>query len=116
MHLLAGLLGLSLICGVVFAQDASDKVATGLGKLTKPWSELSSLTSEQRDKIRLIHGKAVEEVKTIRAKEEADIMALLTDEQKSELKVMEEKAKADGKARRASSKEKPADEEGDKEK
>lgn len=109
MHLLVGLFVLSLICGVVIAQDATDKDAPALGKLTKPWSELSSLTDEQKDKIRSIHGKAVEEIKAIRAKEEADIIALLTEEQKSELKAMEDRMKAEMKARRASSKEKPGD-------
>lgn len=60
-------------------------------KLTKPWSELSDLTDDQKKQILEIHGKANEERKAIEVKEHADIEALLTDDQKKELTTLEEK-------------------------
>src|SRR5436305_9409516 len=60
-------------------------------RLTKPWSEISSLTDAQKSKIEEIHGQALEQEKEIRAKEQAQIEAVLTDEQKAELKSAAEK-------------------------
>jgi Spy/CpxP family protein refolding chaperone len=70
----------------VHAQDAaSDKPAKkGGGRLTQPWSKISTLSDEQKTKIREIHAKAVADKKAIDDKERADILALLTDEQKTE--------------------------------
>jgi hypothetical protein len=81
-------------------------------KLTKPWSELTTLSEDQSNKIRDIHAKALAERKAIEDKEEADIMALLTDAQKSELKSI---AEADAAAKKAAApkKEKAAAKEGD---
>lgn len=55
-------------------------------KLTKPWSEISSLSDEQRTKIHDIHVKALAQVSEIEKQEKADIMAVLDDKQKVELK------------------------------
>jgi Spy/CpxP family protein refolding chaperone len=66
-------------------------------RLTKPWSEISSLTDEQKTQIEEIHGKALDKEKEIRAKEQADIEALLTDAQKAELKSAAEKTATDRK-------------------
>ena len=69
--------------------------------LVMPWSRLTSLTSEQKQKIAEIHLKASADKKAIEDKETADIMALLTDEQKTELAKYEEERRAADKARTA---------------
>ncbi|WP_428936870.1 hypothetical protein [Fontivita pretiosa] len=86
-----------------YAQD-SGKPAKKAIKLTKPWSELTSLTDEQRAQIHEIHQKALAEIKAIREKEEADILALLTPQQKEELAALEAREKAAAKERRAAKK------------
>ena len=75
-------------------------------KLTKPWSELTSLTDDQKAKIEQIHADALEQEKEARAKETSAIEAVLTDAQKAELKAMEEKAAADRKEKNAAAKKK----------
>ena len=55
-------------------------------RLTQPWTKMSSLSDEQKEKIRAIHTKANDDVKAIHEKERADIVALLSDDQKNELK------------------------------
>jgi Spy/CpxP family protein refolding chaperone len=55
-------------------------------KLVKPWSDLASLTEEQKTKIEAIHKKVLAETSAITKKEREDITALLTDAQKAELK------------------------------
>jgi Spy/CpxP family protein refolding chaperone len=84
------------------ADAKPDKKPTG--RLTQPWSKLSSLSDDQKDKIKAVHAKAVEEVKAIHDKETADIMALLTDEQKTEAKTLLEKDAADKKSKAAAPK------------
>ena len=81
-------------------------------KLTKPWSELTTLSEDQANKIREIHAKSLAERKAIEDKEEADIMALLSDSQKNELKSI---AEADAAAKKAAApkKEKAAAKEGE---
>lgn len=73
----------------------------GGARLTKPWSEISSLSDDQKQKIREIHGKAAAEIRTIEQREREEIMALLNDQQKAELKADQEKDAADRKARAA---------------
>ena len=73
-------------------------------KLVQPWSKLTTLTDDQKTQINDIHVRANTEVKTIRDKEEADIMALLTDAQKAELKKLDEDRRAEEKAKRAEKK------------
>ena len=82
-----------MMAAVVFvhAAETPDKPRKqGGGRLVQPWSKISSLSEEQKTKIREIHGKAVAEINAIREKENADILALLNDEQKAEAqKLME---------------------------
>ena len=76
-----------MLAAVVFvrAAEPGDKPRKqGMGRLTQPWSKISSLSDEQKSRIREIHGKAVAEINAIRERENADIMALLTEEQKAE--------------------------------
>ena len=67
-------------------------------KVTKPWSLIASLSEDQKDKIRTIHRKALDEVNAIEAKEKQDIMALLSDAQLAELKDAMAKDAAEKKA------------------
>jgi Spy/CpxP family protein refolding chaperone len=67
--------------------------ASSAVKLVKPWSDLTSLTEEQKQKIDAIHKKALAETSVITKKEREDITALLTDAQKAELKELAAKAK-----------------------
>jgi Spy/CpxP family protein refolding chaperone len=60
-------------------------------RLTKPWSELTDLTDDQKSKILDLHAKAIEEIKAIQAKEHEDIMTLLTDDQKKQVAELDEK-------------------------
>ena len=75
-----------------------------------PFNKLSNVTDEQKQKINDIHRKANAERKSIDEKEEADIMALLTDEQKAELDKMEADKKAKSAEKRAEKKEKKGEE------
>ena len=133
-------IGLALLCSlalvvtsvVVVAQDGgakdgdktADKTAEktapsrARARMVKPWSELTTLTPEQKDQIMRIHAEAVDKINEIRDKEEADILAVLTPEQHKELDALKDKQKADQKAKRAATKDddkdKPAGEPKDK--
>jgi hypothetical protein len=88
----------------VAAQSAAKKQAKAEARpvrLTKPWSNLASLTDEQRRQINQIHRKALEDIKAIDQRERADVMALLSDQQKAELKALEEKQAAERKIKAA---------------
>lgn len=81
--------GIVLSMGLVafaFGADAPTTKPASSIKLVKPWSSVTSLTDDQRQKIHDIHEKANDDRKEIDSKEKADIMAVLTDEQKAELK------------------------------
>jgi Spy/CpxP family protein refolding chaperone len=91
----------ALLLTAFVAVRAEDKPAdeskkdVAKAKVVQPWSKLSGLTDDQKAKIKEIHAKANDEIKAIKEKEKADIMALLTDEQKEELKkAMEAEATA----------------------
>ena len=89
------------------ADDKSKAPATPAEKpktvrLFKPWSDLTTLNDEQKDKIHDIHVKALADIKAINQKQHDDIVALLNDDQKKELQKVEN-------ANKAGSKSKPAD-------
>ncbi len=83
------------------AAPAAAAVAAADVKLTKPWSELTTLTSEQKTKIHDVHTKATAQISAIEKQEKADIMAFLTDQQKTELKDLQAKERKDAAERRA---------------
>jgi Spy/CpxP family protein refolding chaperone len=117
-------IGVALLCSlalvvtsvVVVAQDggakdgdkpaagAADRPRSRAARLVKPWSDLTTLTAEQKDQIMRIHADAVDRINEIRDKEEADILALLTPEQHKELEGLMERQKAEQKARRTAAK------------
>src|SRR4051812_1163693 len=70
-------------------------------KLVKPWSELATLSDEQKTKIHDIHVKSLAQINEIEKQEKADIMAVLTDGQKNELKEIAAKEKKDAADKRA---------------
>jgi Spy/CpxP family protein refolding chaperone len=73
-------------------------------RLVKPWSDLTTLTDEQKAKIEKIHADSTEAQRQIRDKERADIEALLTDDQKGQLMTMEADQTAERKERAAKKK------------
>ena len=85
----------------------SDSGAKG-GRLTQPWSKISSLSEDQKTKIKEIHAKANDEIKAIKDKENAEVMALLSDDQKAEAKTAMEQMNANRKSRSADSAAAPA--------
>ena len=83
------------------ADDKSKAPATPAEKpktvrLFKPWSDLTTLNDEQKDKIHDIHVKALADIKAINQKQHDDIVALLNDDQKKELQKVENANKAAG--------------------
>ena len=70
-------------------------------RLVQPWSKMTDLSDEQKEKIKEIHTKANDDIKVIRDKEQSDIMALLSDDQKSEVTKLMADAKG-GKKTKAS--------------
>ncbi len=72
----------------------------GSRKLTKPWSQLKSLTPEQSEKIEKIHADALVEEKKVHTKELDDILAVLTPEQLNEYKALEKKLKLEATEKR----------------
>ena len=85
----------------VDAAPAADKKPAASVKLTKPWSELASLSDEQKTKIHEIHVKALAQVSEIEKQEKADCMAVLTDAQKTELKDATAKDRKDAAIKKA---------------
>lgn len=86
-----------------------------------PYNKLSNITDEQKQKINDIHRKANAERKAIDDKEEADVMAVLTDAQKAELEKLAADRKAKAAEKRAEGKDKKKgdkdkDDDGDREK
>jgi len=73
-------------------------------RLVKPWSDLTTLTDEQKAKIEKIHADSTESQRQIRDKERADIEALLSDDQKGQLMTMEADETVERKERAAKKK------------
>jgi Spy/CpxP family protein refolding chaperone len=97
----AVLLAAGLVGTACFATRAADEKAAGdkaassstekpvkksakAPRLVKPWSDMTSLSDDQKMKIVDIHKKSNEERKAIDQKEHEAIMALLNDDQKAE--------------------------------
>src|SRR4051812_45944272 len=103
-------LGCALMVGHVrqaIGADEKPKAAAPAAasvKLVKPWSDLTTLSDDQKGKISEVHQKALAQMSEIRKQEKADIMALLTDAQKTELKDLAAKEKKDDAAKAAAKK------------
>jgi len=74
------------------------------GRLVKPWSDLTTLTDDQKEKIEKIHADSLDAQRDIRDKERADIEALLSSDQKTQLTAMEADEAAERKERAAKKK------------
>jgi Spy/CpxP family protein refolding chaperone len=74
-------------------------------KLSKPYSELSGLTDDQKAKIITAHADYLEQEKALLAKEKETVEAVLTDDQKAQLTTLEEAAAAGRKEKTAKRKE-----------
>lgn len=77
-------------------------------RLTKPWSDMSSLSDDQKTKIADIHKKSLEEKKAIEQKEHDAIMALLNADQKAEAEKLAAATKKTGMKKEAGAGEKSA--------
>jgi Spy/CpxP family protein refolding chaperone len=66
------------------------------GRLIQPYSKMTDLSDDQKDKIKEIHAKALEDIKAIEEKQTSDIMALLSDDQKAEAKKLMAEEKSGG--------------------
>lgn len=59
-------------------------------RLVQPWSKMKTLSDDQREQIYYIHRKSLDKIKEIKAQEQKDILALLSDDQKLELVQIDE--------------------------
>ena len=73
-------------------------------RLFAPYSKMSSLTDEQREKIHEIHRKYLDDLHDLERKQTDEIAAMLNEDQKRELREIEEKAATDAKTRSAAKK------------
>ena len=89
------------------AAPATPKKARAV-RLTKPWSEMTSLTDEQKTQIAEIHRKAVEEKKQVEQREEAAILAVLNDAQRTEVEALKSKSTTDRKMKKTPAAAEPA--------
>jgi hypothetical protein len=74
--------------------------AVEVSDLTLPWSRMASLSPEQVQQIDAIHQKALDEMRAIREKRDADIIALLDEEQRAELETVHEQLREERRQRR----------------
>ncbi len=87
------------VSGIIRADGEMKKPATtkptshATIRIIKPWSEITTLSDEQRMKIDEIHKLVNKQTKAIDDKEKDDIAALLNDEQKTQLAEVEAKGK-----------------------
>lgn len=79
-------------------------------RLVQPYSKMTTLTPDEKEKIAAIHKKAVDDAKVIEDKEASDIDALLTAPQKAELEQIKDEAKVKNKTKEADKKAHPATE------
>jgi hypothetical protein len=72
------------------------KASSAGGRLIQPYSKLSSLSDDQKDKIISIHKDFNAQRKELDKKEREQIMALLNDDQKKEVEKIEGEKKTGG--------------------
>ncbi len=76
---------LGLASAAALAAPTTKPAAGGAGmKLVKPWGEMSTLTSEQRSKISVMHKETLKKIRDLKETENAAILAMLTDPQRAE--------------------------------
>jgi len=104
----AMLVGAALLAAAPSGSSSAGGAAAGAAaarqgrvRLTKPWSEMTSLSDKEKSEILDIHRKAVEQIHEIEAKEKQDILAMLTPQQKKEVEDIEAKDKLEAKERRS---------------
>lgn len=69
-------------------------------RLPRAYAQLTGLTDDQKSKILDIREKADKQIEAIRAQENDDMQAVLTDAQKEELKTVEAKLEDEARSRR----------------
>ena len=76
-------------------------------RLVQPYSKMTTLTPDEKEKIFAIHEKFKADMKALEMKEDADVAALLTEPQKAELEQIKHEAKVKGKTKDAEKKAAP---------
>ena len=79
---------------IVLAAGATPHQST---RLTKPWSQLTGLSEEQRQRLVEIHRRARTEIQQILQKEYRDSLAVLTQEQLDQLRNLQDQQTIDHK-------------------
>ena len=79
------------------AEKAGKKAKAKTVRLVKPWSDMASLSDEQKTQINDIHKKALAEIKEVKQREVDACVAVLSEEQKAEYNKMVAKDTADKK-------------------
>jgi hypothetical protein len=99
MPVLLACLALWLILTLIAPDAAEGAKKSRSRRLVKPWSELTTLSEEQKSRIIDIHQQALEDRKAIDRRERAEIVTLLTEEQRVELQDLEDRKAADRKSK-----------------
>jgi hypothetical protein len=87
------------------------KAKTKAIRLTKPWSQISSLSEDQKTKLDEIHKKALDDINAIKARETEDCMAVLNDDQKAEITKAKEEEEAAKKSKKGTAAKKTQEQE-----
>ncbi len=83
-------------------ETKDEKKSSGGGRLVQPYSKMTSLSDDQKDKIAAIHKDFNAQRKELDKKEREQIMALLSDDQKKEVEKLEGEKKSGGAKKSAS--------------
>lgn len=101
MTVLLACLAMGLILTFISSESAQGAKKSRSRRLVKPWSELTTLSEDQKTQIIEIHQQALEDRKAIDRREREQIVALLSETQQVELRDLEEQKAADRKAKEA---------------
>jgi regulatory protein YycH of two-component signal transduction system YycFG len=101
MPVLLACLVLGLVLTFISPDMAEGAKKSRSRRLVKPWSELTTLSEDQKTRIIDLHQQANEDRKAIDRREREQILAELTEPQLNELRDLEEKKSADRKAKEA---------------
>lgn len=101
MPVLSACLVLGLILALIAPDAAEGAKKSRSRRLVKPWSELTTLSEDQKTRIIEIHQQALEDRKAIDRREREQIVSMLSEAQQVELRDLEEKKAAERKAKEA---------------
>jgi Spy/CpxP family protein refolding chaperone len=82
-------------------EKAGKKAKAKTVRLVKPWSDMTSLSDDQKTKINDLHKKALAEIKEVKQREVDAILAVLNEEQKAEYSKLVAKDTTDKKMKKS---------------